>query len=306
MPFNRPKLSPCATWNANAVTFADNNTMIQTTSEVFITKNNTVYATSFSLDSVLVWTEGSPNVTRRLFGNLSISHRVFVATNGDVYADNGHSRARLEKWTMNATNSIAILNVSGPCTGIFIDIYNSFYCSSPSQQQVWRKPVDGDSNSLVIVAGNGIAGSASNALSSPYGIFVDLDLSLYVADFSNNRVQLFRSGQLNATTVAGNGASGTATLSNPIAVILDADGYSFIVDYGRHRIVRSGPNGFQCIAGCSGTSGAAANQLAWPRALSFDSYGNIYIADAGNNRIQKFSLAKNACGKSLDDHYSPM
>ena len=221
-----------------------------------------------------------------------------------MYADNGYSRARLEKWTVNATNSIVILNVSGACTGIFIDIYNSFYCSSPSQQQVWKKPIDGDGNSSVIVAGNGFAGSASNTLSSPYGIFVDLDLSLYVADFSNNRVQLFRSGQLNATTVAGNGAPGTVTLSNPIAVILDADGYSFIVDYGHHRIVRSGPNGFRCIAGCSGTSGAAGNQLAWPRALSFDSYGNMYIADAGNNRIQKFFLARNACGKSLDDHYS--
>ena len=140
-------------------------------------------------------------------------------------------------------------------------------------------------------------------LNSPYGIFVDIDLSLSVADFNNNRVQLFRPGQVNATTVAGNGAPGTVTLSNPIAVILDADGYSIIADFGHHRIVRSGPNGFRCIAGCTGTNGTAANQLYQPRALSFDSYGNLYVADFVNNRIQKFSLARNACGKSFDNFF---
>ena len=37
----------------------------------------------------------------------------------------------------------------------------------------------------------------------PRGIFVDTNLDLYVADRYNHRVQLFRSGQLDAVTVAG-------------------------------------------------------------------------------------------------------
>jgi hypothetical protein len=44
-------------------------------------------------------------------------------------------------------------------------------------------------------------------------------------------------------------------------------------------------------------NGSAANQLSMPRHLSFDSYGNIFVVDGYNNRIQKFLLATNSCGK---------
>jgi hypothetical protein len=69
------------------------------------------------------------------------------------------------------------------------------------------------------------------------------------------------------------------------------------VDSGNHRIVKSGLNGFQCLAGCSGFSGLASNQLNGPWSLSFDSYGNIFVTDQGNNRIQKFILSINSSGK---------
>jgi DNA-binding beta-propeller fold protein YncE len=45
-----------------------------------------------------------------------------------------------------------------------------------------------------------------------------------------------------------------------------------------------------CIAGCSGTTGLGANQLNSPRDLRFDSEGNLYVSDQGNNRIQKFEI----------------
>lgn len=44
-----------------------------------------------------------------------------------------------------------------------------------------------------------------------------------------------------------------------------------------------------------GRSGAALGQFNDPRGLAFDSAGNFYVADAGNNRIQKFTSA----GKAL-------
>ena len=133
-------------------------------------------------------------------------------------------------------------------------------------------------------------------LHNPRGIFVDINFDLYVADCSNNRVQLFQLGQSNALTVAGSTAPGTITLSCPIAIVLDADKYLFIVDAGYNRVVGSGPNGFRCVVGCSG-GGAAANQLNNPWSLSFDSYGNLYVADQGNSRIQKFIVLNKTLGK---------
>ena len=73
--------------------------------------------------------------------------------------------------------------------------------------------------------------------------------------------------------------------------------YLFIVDSNNHRIVAQGLNGFQCLVGCSNIPGSASNQLNYPWILSFDSYGNIFVSDRGNSRIQKFNLIVNLDGK---------
>ena len=186
----------------------------------------------------------------------------------------------------------------GWCYDIFIDIANNLYCSMELNHQVVMKSLNFDSNAMTVVAGTGSAGSASNMLNSPKGIFVDINLDLYVADYYNNRIQMFPAGQLTAITVAGNGLSNsTIIFDRPITVTLDANGHLFIADHFNHRIVRSGVNGLECIVGCSGTNGLGSDQLNCPRGPSFDSYGNLFVADSVNDRIQKFFLMTNSCGK---------
>ena len=91
--------------------------------------------------------------------------------------------------------------------------------------------------------GSGSAGSSPSALSSPRGIHVTTDLDLYVADCGNDRVQLFRAGQSNATTVAGNGSNSTLPLDCPMGITLDADENLYIVAHNNHRVVRFGAGG---------------------------------------------------------------
>ena len=279
------------------MTFANETTLGANATGIFVTANNTVYATSTALNSVLIWPEGGVNQTNSIFGYLNSPFSTFVSIGGDVYADNGENNGRVDKWGMNATNSTTVMLVSGRCGGLFVDIYESLYCSLPFSHRVLKKSVDSNANRSITVAGTGTVGSTPEMLHNPYGIFVHIDLSLYVADYSNDRVQLFRSGQSNGTTVAGTGAPGTIALQRPTSVILDGDGYIFIVDQARYRIIGSGPRGFRCIAACTGNSGAASNQLAVSLSLSFDSYGNLYVTDAFNHRIQKFMLATSACGE---------
>jgi len=133
-------------------------------------------------------------------------------------------------------------------------------------------------------------------LNALWGIFVDTNFDLYVADTDNHRIQLFKPGELNATTLVGREISGTIALAGPCGIVLDANKYLFIVDRYNHRIVGQDSNGFRCLVGCSGSSGLESNQLNKPYALSFDSYGNMFVSDEPNHRIQKFILTRNSCG----------
>jgi len=134
-------------------------------------------------------------------------------------------------------------------------------------------------------------------LSFPSGIFVDVNLNIYIGDCGNNRIQMFPFGQMNGITIVGNEAPGTITLNCPTAITFDGNGYLFISDFADSRIIGSGPYGFRCLFGCTSITGSASNQLSYPRTFNFDSYGNLFVADSSNSRIQKFLLASNSCSK---------
>ena len=246
---------------------------------------------------IIVWSNGSSNPTHISSASLSDPWSVFVTNDNQIFVDNNSPNNRIDKWALNMTLLDSPMSISLHCSGLFIDINNDLYCAQDDRHQVLKKSLNDPTKATIIAAGTGCAGSGSYMLYSPNGIFVTENLDLYVAEWGNDRIQLFRSGELNGTTAAGNGSIGTIALYGPIGVTLDADGYLFIADYRNSRIVGSGPYGFRCVVGCSGSSGASADQLEHPCSFSFDINGNIFVADSSNNRIQKFLLLNSTCGK---------
>ena len=293
-------LSPCATWYQNGITFFNSSGNGSGPLGLFVNVNDSVYVAISDQGQALMWLNGSIAPSRTFNTSSSTPNDVFVASNGDVYLDNGAAQQRVDRWALNTTTPSTGMYVNGACYGVFVDIRENLYCSLGFIQRVIRRSLNGPINSTSVVAGDGTLGNAANQLNSPRGIFVDTNLTLYVADFNNHRVQSFSYGRSNGTTVAGSTAPGTITLNGPSDVILDANGYLFIADYLHHRIVASGPNGFRCMAGCTGTPGTASNRLNHPHSISFDSSANLFVADASNQRIQKFMLATNFCGAYID------
>ncbi|CAF1085187.1 unnamed protein product [Adineta steineri] len=182
------------------------------------------------------------------------------------------------------------MSVNSSCWGLFVDINNTLYCSISEHNQVVKISLnDSVMSSNHVTAGTGIPGSASNQLRGPRGIFVDINLDLYVADCENHRVQLFQLGESNGITVAGRLTyPPTTSLDCPSGVALDADKHLFITDQNNHRIVCSSMNGFRCLFGCYGV-GPQSNQLDIPYVKvtesgyytfrgsgSIDPYGSIY------------------------------
>jgi len=260
---------------------------------IYVNSNNSIYIPNRETGQIHIWlNENHLNPTKTIKGNLSDPLSLFVTTNGDIYVDNGINR-RVDKWIVENERWISVMNVTSYCFGLFIDIYENLYCSMIYNHRIDKKWSNG---TTTIVAGTGVQGSESNMLNNPCGIFVDINLDLYVADYENHRIQLFRLNQRNGTTVAGNGSTKlTIELVNPSGIVLDGNQYLFIVDRGNHRIIGSDENGFRCIFGCSG-NGSTNNKLSYPVTMSFDSYGNIYVTDRDNRRVQK--IVKNqVCSK---------
>ncbi|CAF3942976.1 unnamed protein product [Adineta steineri] len=290
---NRPKFSPCATWNANATTFANSTTIGTNPGVVFVDRNNTIYITDRTSYRVQVWQNGQNNVTRTVSSGLNDPLGLFVLNNGDIYVDNGNVYNQINKWIMNSTNSTVVTYLSGGhCYGLFIDINQTLYCSLKINQ-VLKISLNSTGNMTQLAAGNSTPGNTTYLLNWPRGIFVDTNLDLYVADGGNNRIQKFSYGQLSGITIAGSGTTGTFDLNGPSDVVLDADGYLFIVDQNTNRVIGSGPYGYRCLVGCSQQIGSTSSQLNQPYSMSFDSQGNIYVTDKNNARVQMFNLATN-------------
>ena len=245
---------------------------------------------------ILVQPEGSLNATKQISGSFSQSNSLFVSSSGDIFVD--VDSKRVEKWNISSNQSTIVLYTNGSCFGLFLDLNNTLYCSLKDRHLVIKSFLNHAINSTTIAAGNGSKGSAANMLNSPRGIYVDSDFKLYVADCNNNRIQMFRSGELNGTTIVGGGTANiTFILKCPSGIAFDADQHLFIVDNKKGRIVGPGFNGFRCLVGCSNSKGSASHQLNKPDTLYFDSYGNMFVTDRNNNRIQKFLFEKNLCRK---------
>ncbi|CAF3991505.1 unnamed protein product [Adineta steineri] len=285
--FNQPKFSSLPTWNPNATYFAAGNISGNAIYNIFITTDNTIYIPLLDCCSRL------PN-------------SIFVTSNNDIYVSIGGSPYSIDAWTLNATSSISSMPVDGPCFSLFVDIEDNLYCSLNTLHKVVTSSIIGSTNSTTIIAGTGNAGSSSDMLDGPRGIFIDRNLSLYVADCNNNRIQLFYFGQSNGITIVNSTEVIRLTpLNCPSGITLDADGYLYITDRYNNRVVASGPNGFHCVVGCSGSADSTSYGLQQPSALSFDSYGNLFVVDTYHDRIQKFLLTTNLSGNTSCDILQP-
>jgi len=101
------------------------------------------------------------------------------------------------------------------------------------------------------------------------------------------------------TNNAGDGGTAlAAALGQPEGIALDSAGNVYFADAAGNRVNIIAPNGSMQtfagtgVAGFAGDGGpATAAELNQPYGLAFDTAGNLYIADLGNGRVRKVSVA---------------
>ena len=153
----------------------------------------------------------------------------------------------------------------------------------------------------------GDGGAALDALlDHPYRIrYHEATGDLYIADRHNHVIRKVDSAGI-ITTVAGTGGAGyngdgipatQAQLNEPLDAKVGPDGALYIADTGNNRVRRVDASGIITtiagtgIEGNSGDGGPATEaELFNPRALQFDSAGNLWFSDSGNSTIRKIQL----------------
>jgi uncharacterized protein (TIGR03437 family) len=187
---------------------------------------------------------------------------------------------------------------------ISIDSHGNLFLTDPGNSRVRKISPNGI---ITTVAGNGNAaesgdgGLATNAaLNYPESAVADAAGNLYISDGDGNVVRKVDTNGIISTVVgtgnAGHGGDGgaasKATLNNPSGLALDGNGNLFIADSNNNRI-RKVTNGIITTIAGNGTAGfsgdggqATSAALDSPSGPILDSAGNLYFADASNNRVR--------------------
>ena len=170
---------------------------------------------------------------------------------------------------------------------------------------------------ITTVAGTGVQGYSGDGttataaqLGGPQGVAIDDSGNLYIAESGNSVLRKVSKATGIITTIAGtsvdgfSGDEGPATdarLYGCFGVAPDHAGNIYFTDNQNHRVRKITPDGIIHTVAGDGTSGfngdnipATSAHLYYPRGISIDNAGNIFVADHFNDRIRHLDAVASA------------
>ena len=193
-------------------------------------------------------------------------------------------------------------------TGLAIDVNGILYIIDNESSLVRKVSTTGIITNFAGTGASGSSGDSGLASAATFGyitaVSADIFGKLYIADTDNNNIRMV-SGTGIITTFAGmvpyggdGGAATSALMNQPRAVSADGNGNVYIVDFGNNRIRKVSSSGIITTFAGTGTQGSSGDggqaslaQFYYAFGISADSSGNVFIVDAGNNKIRKVNSA---------------
>jgi sugar lactone lactonase YvrE len=224
---------------------------------------------------------------------------------GDLLiVDTGNDRVRRVDAAQTSVTTIAggFVGDNGSPTGaclnspenIFMDASGNYWIAETDRVRKVSGGIIATAAGTGIYGYTGDGGSAASAtLASPLGVAEDPSGNLFIADNWNKVIR--KVDTTGTITTFFNDPAGVDFVS----LTTDAAGNVYSVDRGECVVRQISPSGVGTIvAGVLGTCGynsdgiaATAAQLKAPYGVALDSAGNIFIGDAGNNRVRKVTLS---------------
>ncbi len=161
------------------------------------------------------------------------------------------------------------------------------FSSSGVYQQTFGESIDGtylnDPDTLLVAT----------------SIASDAQGNYYVAETEANRISKFNSNNTKIATIGSGNLSewgfeegiDAGQFNNPFGLALDNSGNLYVADSDNNRIQKFDSAGTYLTqwGGSYGVYGSGDGEMQFPTGVAVDASGNVYVTDAENYRIQKFS-----------------
>ena len=222
-------------------------------------------------------------------------YSIFIPPTEDVLYIADHGNHRILRWPLNASAATVVAGGQGPGSNatqlkgpgaVYADRNGGVLVSDSGNYRA-QYFVSGSLDGLT-VAGNGTKGSTNTQIGEAIGgIAIDLSGNVYLSEYDNNRVAKWAPNATHGTLAAGNGVQGNtpSQLSFPTGFYFESGSdILYIASQSANCIVKwlpGAPNG-STVAGTCGVSGTNATLLNVPKSVTFDKYGNMYVADQGS------------------------
>ncbi|CAF2722775.1 unnamed protein product [Rotaria sp. Silwood2] len=153
--------------------------------------------------------------------------------------------------------------------------------SQKHQQELQKRRQD-----MLKPGGNG-AGNRLDQISHPCGVYVDGDQTVYIADYSNDRIVEWKCGATIGQSIAGRNEPGDQMnqLKNPSDLIFDKESNGFIIcDRGNNRVMLWSRQNYTC--GQIILSDIECN------GLIMDNQGFLYVSDTRHNSVKRWRVGE--------------
>lgn len=240
-------------------------------------------------------------------GANELSSPMDVAVDADLniyVADYGNHRIqKFPAGSSSSTNGTTVgggnsagfgLNQLNNPVGVALDASKNVYVNDGDNSRVIKFNAGSSSSSdgSIVAGGNG-EGSGAHQFDNgdhgwPQGLYVDSDLSIYICDEGNNRVQKWISGATSGTTFS---SSSGSVLWTPDGISADLEGNTYIADQTKNRITKhTSSSSYSIVSGIGGYGygrGDNVDELEYPTDVAFDPAGNLYVVDRGKQSHHK-------------------
>jgi RHS repeat-associated protein len=217
-------------------------------------------------------------------GQFNLPAGITVDGSGNVWVAD-YNNNRIQKFSAEGT-FIAAYGSVGSGNGQFSHPANvtfsgeHLYVADSGNNRVQELSLTG-----TYVAKFGSAGSGNGQFSEPEGVATDpVSGDIYVSDGGNNRVEEFTAG---GTYL---GMIGEGRMSQPVGLAFTTSGTLVVGNVSGNDIQLWVPKSPRIGFGSQfGAAGSGSGQFSSPYGVAVDGSGNVWVADSGNNRIEKFS-----------------